>query len=487
MNKIKILCLIAAVIVFACNNPSSQQTSTEGKTIIEKIISKILPPVASAQSEPLNFTFDNHKGSVIETEKGSIVMVPENAFVNLDGSPVKGKVTLKYKEIFTVSAVILSGIPMNVQKKDGTVEPFISDGMFDIEAEADGKELRIAQGKELAVATPSNKTDKDFDYWFFNEKTGVWDNLGHRDSTLSKDEVMAVAEDVNGACAKSISKIETEENGKASDKKKAIANTGSKSLPEKPKQPVSKADADFIFNISANYQFYPELKSFGDVMWTPVDPMTAKEQAEFAEDLSKPGANVKLEPSGKEDLVFKISYSGKTIDATPVLSGKDLEKAKAQYKEKMKAYDQSLVDQKKIAEQMKKQVTQLNSNGVSKSYSLFSVATTGVYNCDRFYSYNGKKSGYRCAKGGEPQYVNTFAILKGNKGSIALSPAYLKENRYQLPPSEIAGFINIEDDGTAFVSGNNSDNTRSEIDVNLEKYPIKIESEIELQQIIQSL
>lgn len=487
MNKSKILCAAAVILVFACNNPSAQQSSTEGKTIIEKLISKILPPLASAQPEPLNFTFDNHKGSVIETQNGSIVMIPEDAFVNADGSPVKGKVTLKYKEIFTVSAIILSGIPMNVQKKDGTIEPFISDGMFDIKAEADGKELRIAQGKELSVATPSNKTDKDFDYWYFNEKTGVWDNLGHRDSTLSKDEVMAVAEEVNSTCSKSITKEDvTEEDEKVSIKTEVVKNE-LKTNVVKPKEPVSKSDADFIFNIAANYEFYPELKSFGDVMWTPLNTMTAEQQIEFGEDLSKPGANVKLEPSGKEDLVFKISYSGKSIEATPVLSGKDLANAKAQYKEKMKTYNKSVEDQKKIAAEIKRQISQMTPRFNSKAYSLFSVASTGVYNCDKFYSYKGKKSGYICEKNGEIQLVNTFAILRDNKGVIGLSPAYMAGGRYQLPTSEVAGFINLEDDGTAFISGNDPNNTKSEIDLKLEKCPIKIESELELKQIIQTL
>ena len=91
------------------------------------------------------------------------------AFVDAGGKAIEGDVELSYKSMNSVAEIVASGIPMSAVYND-KVEQFISDGMFEITASYNNAAVKIAEGKEIKVFTPSRDKISDFKYWFFNKE-----------------------------------------------------------------------------------------------------------------------------------------------------------------------------------------------------------------------------------------------------------------------------------------------------------------------------
>src|SRR5690606_20009312 len=86
---------------------------------------------------------------------------------------------------------------MDAVDANGEVVPFVSDGMFKLTASSDGKPLEIAKDKTVKVSMVQNKSSEEFDYWFFDEEKGSWDNLGDRDTLYTEESVLAEAKTMN--------------------------------------------------------------------------------------------------------------------------------------------------------------------------------------------------------------------------------------------------------------------------------------------------
>lgn len=472
----KILTYTSALLLFtiACNvgNPQTASTTVDQSV---KPFSFIDQPLKKLGPALLSFVFSNSNGLLHKTAKGSVIMVPKDAFVNEDGSLVQGDVTIDFKEIFTESEIILSGIPMNVKQK-GVVTPFISDGMFSIVAGCNGKTVKLAEGKSISVSTPSNKADTDFDYWYFNEAAGEWEKTGDRNATLSAEDVIAEASKVNPELAADF---------KVSDLKSAPARRETQPLAEtetaKPMAPEKHSDKDFVFNIAADYSEYPELSGYKHVLWKPVADLSEKEQRKLGQDMQTSGANVALNCLNEDDQLYEISYGNKRINARPVYIGSDKEKAVEKYKNRMKAYS---AEMRKIAEAAAN--AQKSQEQYQKTYSMFQVTQMGIYNCDRFYSYKGNKNNYKFKAGDKSADQYVFAVLSGNQGVIALSAAYKVGDVYNLPSAEIIGFVHTSPNGEVFAAPHDGQSANQKNEVQLTRRLKSLDSPDDLQNILKN-
>jgi hypothetical protein len=94
-----------------------------------------------------SFTFDAATGTTITNSKGSKYIIPANAFINLDGSPVTGTVKIAIKEMNQVSEMIFGD--RATQTGDGRL--LTSFGEFFVRAEAGGRELRLRDSARVNV------------------------------------------------------------------------------------------------------------------------------------------------------------------------------------------------------------------------------------------------------------------------------------------------------------------------------------------------
>lgn len=113
------------------------------------------------------------KGDTIFFENGTRIIIPENAFIDSLGNPIKGNVEISFQEYHTEAEVILSGIPMQYDSA-GSEYTLETDGMFKINGSQNGSKVKIYPNKSLKVKTKSYKEDTPcFNYYTQNED-GSW-------------------------------------------------------------------------------------------------------------------------------------------------------------------------------------------------------------------------------------------------------------------------------------------------------------------------
>lgn len=121
-------------------------------------------------------------------KSGTKIIVPENAFVDKNGSPVKGRVIFKTQEFLNPVQIFASNIPMNFDSA-GVPLAFSSAGMIDLRAYQDGEELELAPGKfiDIEMATVSN--EDGFNVYDFDEDKGEWDYREASSEAVVNDSV----------------------------------------------------------------------------------------------------------------------------------------------------------------------------------------------------------------------------------------------------------------------------------------------------------
>jgi len=433
--KKSILFLTALSVLASCSNSDKNKTNNSNSDSLSNPQSSITPPVEGVNNPSETFAVTNTKGCVKKSKRGTFVIVPPNAFVNKDGTPVTGDVDVKLTEIFTPSEIILSGIPMNVSDK-GTIKPFISDGMFDIQATCNNQEVKIAEGKALTVCNESKKDNKDFDYWYLNQSTGQWDNIGDRTETVNEESVLRKAQEVNPE--------------QVSEYRKLMTNTEVSSIKAVRKDAIVKSSderqiSNFTFTLNANYDNSPELKAYKNMLWKPAEFMSESDEQKFKSELNNAGSNVYISKSDKSSIVYNLNYgSNKTLKVTPVLFGKDKEAQKAALSKADKAYSDEYEKQKQ-----KTVLAQESINNQQIVYNTFAVMQLGTYNCDRFY--NSSNNDQLLFTLDEKELDNKiYVVLENNQGVVCVSGAYKQKGTYRLPTSDIKSVIHIKDDGQIF-------------------------------------
>jgi hypothetical protein len=474
--KSHVFTITLSIALMACNsNPNPKVNNQPDPNPPVATQSPVIDqPLKNVQPSIQVFTFENAGGLVQKTARHSIITVPSDAFISGDGSLVKGKVSIEFQEIFNPAEIILSGIPMNVTK-DGVTMPFISDGMFRIEASCEGQEVKLAEGKTILVNTCSEKKNTDFDYWYLNEQSGEWENIGDRTSVLSEEQVLQKSRELNQEQATAVLA-----------KTMAADPTHNSSMPttkpalSKPVAPIAHHSNDFVFNLGASYKDYPELAPYKNVLWKPVSKLDDKEATQLVAGMEKFGANVSLQCKDKETQVYTINYGSQSIDASPVFIGHDRKKALEAYQAKMDIYQQKVkeeADQLTIAKKAQEQY--------SKTYNMFAVNQMGIYNCDRFYK-NPNQNSYTFVSGDKAIDQHVFAILKNNQGIVALSAGYKQDDYYKLPGKDISGFVYTNPQGVVSYARQDDASLQKKNTVNLKVYEKLIENPEQLQALIKT-
>jgi hypothetical protein len=120
------------------DGPKQQERENECLRLIEKTRA----PESHHYQQP-------HRPLVVIGEEGTELLIPADAFLYPDGSPVTKDVEILVTEVANKSELILSNLPT---VSDGRM--LVSGGVIKIEAIADGKQLHLAPGKSVLVNFP---------------------------------------------------------------------------------------------------------------------------------------------------------------------------------------------------------------------------------------------------------------------------------------------------------------------------------------------
>lgn len=104
---------------------------------------------------------DPDVSQLIDLKGGTSVYVPKSAFVNIDGSPVSGKVELTVIEAFSLIEFMQQGL--STESKGALLE---TGGMMHIAATVAGKAVRLGDNKNLELIYPVQKVEEDMELFY---------------------------------------------------------------------------------------------------------------------------------------------------------------------------------------------------------------------------------------------------------------------------------------------------------------------------------
>ncbi|WP_146052794.1 hypothetical protein [Aquimarina sp. I32.4] len=101
------------------------------------------------------FTIDATIGGSITGENGTIITIPANSLVDVDGNLISGMVDIGIKEIFTPSEMILSNRPTNAINFSGENTFLLSEGETEVVFTQNEDSLQMAMGTFYQIQVPS--------------------------------------------------------------------------------------------------------------------------------------------------------------------------------------------------------------------------------------------------------------------------------------------------------------------------------------------
>lgn len=313
----------------------------------EAVMPLVNPPLPEADIPFLTHEVDAQKGGRWVLDNGTVMTIPQGIFVDENGKKVKGKVTIQYREFHDAADIILSGIPM-VYYDNGKPEHFQTAGMTEIRGSQGESPVFIAEGKSIEVNMASFPEDDDYNFYFLDPEAREWKEIG-------KPEL-----------------------GPNKEKQRRVRMLPAK--PTKPRKPNKAAgkNLDNAINLELEYGDFPELKPFKNIVWEALDKdyFHANQWS-----LTRKWNDVRLEEIDAEASEYRLVFTNKKttfkLDVTPMLDGKDYEKATAKFKKRMEKYEklyaQREAEEARLAEQ-------------ADFARTFNISGFGIFNCDRYYN-----------------------------------------------------------------------------------------------------
>lgn len=123
---------------------------------------------SSKAPQAVSFMIQAQTGGTYTTQKGSVITIPANAFINASGQLVTGSVQVRFKEVFSKAEMIYSGI---LPVSNGNV--LESGGEYFIEAIQNGAQLRVADNVQLQVKIPAQAQGQGMLLFFADPKEEV--------------------------------------------------------------------------------------------------------------------------------------------------------------------------------------------------------------------------------------------------------------------------------------------------------------------------
>jgi hypothetical protein len=175
--------------------------SRKGNNVFNYMHPLIRRPIKGVDVARNFYTFNAEKGASFSYPSGTDIRIPANAFVDKNGQPVTGEITISYREFRDAADIIVSGIPMKYDSAGQTAD-FESAGMFELVASAAEKEVNVASGKNIEMQFAVTQPESSYNFyrldeekgWVFDGKPGpVIDNSGQAISQYTASETKTPA------------------------------------------------------------------------------------------------------------------------------------------------------------------------------------------------------------------------------------------------------------------------------------------------------
>jgi hypothetical protein len=290
----------------------------------------VAPPLASVRIPFTEFIVDPETGLDTIISSGSVISVPQHAFLDGNGKQVDKPVTLAYREYLDPIDFFLSGIPMKYDSAGKRYE-FESGGMFEINAFLDGEPLKVNPASQIKIQLPLDSARHSFNKYYLDTVARNWVYKGKADIHDAGPSSMA-------ADAASPEKVwkDAQKQVQALEKRK-------------PCEPKKLNENKYNFNIAANPDDFPELAQYKGMRFEVSDETrnfnssmykTVWEDVSIMENV--PGLNYKL--------LLKKGETEHSVIVTPVFHGADYKQAVKIFEKKFSKYGKLLKERKEEEE-----------------------------------------------------------------------------------------------------------------------------------------
>ncbi len=463
--------ILAGALLFFGGIGKKDKINVENEVVIETPY--VNPPFKNIKPVFASHKIKNSKGGVYEFESGSKVIVPDNAFVDKDGKPVKGKVDIKFREFHDYIDFFMSGIPMEYDS-NGTEYILESAGMIEIYGEKNGERVEIAPDKSIKVelvsniAIPNVNVKPNFNIYRLDEVKRNWDYRGVDNiEFIIENEEPETPEKMK---AQQVDMIEQRGRTALAEIELSIPN------PVAPIKPKKENGSDLVFDFDfetakitgrrsnieeenlvndAQNELIEMKEKYGEVLWQ----VSPRNGAFDEKKMEKRFADVAIKKINNID--FEITLSNPTEQVTflanPVLSGENYEKALqdfaadfAKYEQEVAARESSLATLKgdlnarlaaekaavdktyeeRIAIYKKNNRDDLVSGEMIKQKVInrFEVSAFGIWNCDRpLPYYMSRVKGDFVDK--KNKFLNNKQAFMVDKSRNTVSKFFTKQNK----------------------------------------------------------
>lgn len=145
---------------------------------------KVAPPLKGVNINYKEFSVETSKKTSLKYETGSLITIPDNAFVDIKGKPIVGKVDIKYREFHDPADFFVSGIPMTYDSARIQYH-FESAGMLEILAFQNDKPVFVNPAKKIIVEMVSQQADDKYNIYQYDSLKGNWKYV-YRDHAIIK-------------------------------------------------------------------------------------------------------------------------------------------------------------------------------------------------------------------------------------------------------------------------------------------------------------
>jgi len=314
--RILIPALLLVLAFTGCQEPKQPKETAAAANPVTPFVH---PPLPGADVPFDEYVLTAEKGDTIFYPSGSILLFPPNAFADNAGNPIKGAVTLRYRELSNPLDFFLSGVPMSYDSS-GKHYLYQSGGMFELKAFKEGIPVFVNPVAKPLIALAGTGNEIINQVYFLDTVQKKWVNKGMA--------VVAGQSDASGEQP-------------ISGGKPATPAGGVLPVPVKPVMPFKPSGNKPEIIIRVEPGSFPELMVYNNLKFELQDA----DKSWSPKDADEEWSDIKLERVNQKGL-YSISFRNKNktvvYKARPVLEGDDYTVAMKTFETKQKEYAQAL-------------------------------------------------------------------------------------------------------------------------------------------------
>jgi hypothetical protein len=322
---------VGAIVLF--DNKEKQDEANNKVAPTETIVAA---PDTSVFKKPINgldvpyqtFKLDAKKSHQFTTSTGTVINIPEQAFLNDKGNPIEGEIELKFREFHDVVSIFAAGIPMTYDSA-GTQYHFESAGMFEMLAYSNGQPVNTNPARLINVTLASQQQGGNFNLYYLENNT-TW-------NFIKKDTAKGLEADSNNQ--KGIAQNSSDKSAALKAFEKADKDFKKALQTAKIIQPQLANNNLFSFKVDYKASEFPELVPYKNILFEITEKNKGFDPAQAKKEWKEISLTKTDEPQ-----VYKTDFYRKdeqmTLWVRPVFSQKDMTSAESTFEKLFEEYDQ---------------------------------------------------------------------------------------------------------------------------------------------------